>query len=527
MGNTCRTCSKLRHLTRPCGECGRKPGQKPACGNTPNVINLKETEYVAWRYVFLPASYGTEEDYPLPELKNAMLVYQANSHAYLYDSGGIHYRMPDLDTPAIIAALTSRVAATEQGLDDETSARQAADDEILDALATEIGNRESGDNALQDAIDAEETARIAADGTLQDNIDDITDLIPAQASTLNQLADKAFVNSTVQTDTANFRGSWSDWASIPTDPTLYPADYAGSTTPTVNDYLVVQDASDYTGATTLEGTWRFKYTGGWATEGKSGWEPEYQVNETPMTAVQLAALNSGITAALTTKLTGLADIQAVGTGLNLTSGTLTATAMTGATNSTNGATGTVPAPQAGDQNKFLAGDGTWKVADDGSNLSNQTAFWGQTVANGIVNGEMTGPTTDSFKLSSGSDSFGISFRVGATPTERFNVNATQMNAYQPINMHNYKVTNLANGTAATDAATFGQLPTTMTAATASTAGASGLVPAPAAGDQGKVLTGGATYLGVDTTVTQNSSNLVTSGAVYSVVGDVESLLAAI
>lgn len=68
---------------------------------------------------------------------------------------------------------------------------------------------------------------------------------------------------------------------------------------------------------------------------------------------------------------------------------------------------------------------------------------------------------------------------------------------------------------------------TFTGATAGDAGTSGLVPAPAAGDQGKVLTGGATYLGVDTTVTQSSSNLVTSGAVYTVVGDVESLLNAI
>lgn len=71
-------------------------------------------------------------------------------------------------------------------------------------------------------------------------------------------------------------------------------DFAGSRTPTVNDYLVVRDASDYSGET-LEGTWRFKYSGTWATEGKSGWNPEYQVNETPMTAAQLAAINSGIT----------------------------------------------------------------------------------------------------------------------------------------------------------------------------------------------------------------------------------------
>ena len=130
---------------------------------------------------------------------------------------------------------------------------------------------------------------------LSDAIGDIQELIPAQASDTNQLADKNFVNSTVQTGTANFRGNWADWATVPTNANDYPVDYAGNKTPTVNDYLVVQDASDYTGET-LEGTWRFKYSGEWSVNGKSGWLPEYQVNETPLTAAQLAALNSGATA---------------------------------------------------------------------------------------------------------------------------------------------------------------------------------------------------------------------------------------
>lgn len=119
--------------------------------------------------------------------------------------------------------------------------------------------------------------------------------IPAQASTTNQLADKNFVNSAIQTAAANFRGSWENWAAVPTSAEDYPPDYEGDTTPTVNDYMVVQDASDYA-LETLEGTWRFKYTGNWETEGKNGWMPEYQVNESPFTAEQLAAINSGITA---------------------------------------------------------------------------------------------------------------------------------------------------------------------------------------------------------------------------------------
>lgn len=136
--------------------------------------------------------------------------------------------------------------------------------------------------------------------------------IPAQASSSNQLADKAFVNSSVQTATANFRGNWATWNDVPDQSEYYPVDYAGSRTPTVNDYMVVQDASGYTGSQTLEGTWRFKYSGEWSIDNLGGWLPEYQVNETPMTAAQLAALNSNITAAKVayydSSLSGLEDL---------------------------------------------------------------------------------------------------------------------------------------------------------------------------------------------------------------------------
>jgi hypothetical protein len=148
---------------------------------------------------------------------------------------------------------------------------------------TEAGQMDS----LQIQLDDEHAAIIQLNG-----------LIPPQASIQNQLADKAFVNSSVQTATANFRGNWAVWSDVPTDESFYPSDYAGSTIPTVNDYLVVQDARGYNGGLGgYDGTWRFKYSGTWATDGKDGWYPEYQVNETPMTAAQLAAINSNITAA--------------------------------------------------------------------------------------------------------------------------------------------------------------------------------------------------------------------------------------
>lgn len=160
----------------------------------------------------------------------------------------------------------------------------------VDGVASDLQQLSQSVSGIDDRVDdlEEDVAQLESD------VDGLEELVPAQATTQNQLADKAFVNSSVQTATANFRGNWATWADVPTDASQYPQDYAGSRTPTVNDYLVVQDVV----VSGKEGTWRYKYTGTWATDGKNGWTPEYQVNETPMTAAQLAAINSGITSGL-------------------------------------------------------------------------------------------------------------------------------------------------------------------------------------------------------------------------------------
>ena len=125
-------------------------------------------------------------------------------------------------------------------------------------------------------------------------IQQIQNLIPSQADALNTLADRNFVNSTVQTNTANFRGSYSTWNDVPLNTEEYPEDYGGNKKPTQNDYIVVLDASGYPDKS-LTGTWRFKFTGNWDIQSVMGWKPEYQVNREPLTSNQIAALNSNIT----------------------------------------------------------------------------------------------------------------------------------------------------------------------------------------------------------------------------------------
>lgn len=154
-------------------------------------------------------------------------------------------------------------------------------------------------NALNSGINSTLVGQIS---TNQTDISTINGKIPGAASTTNQLADKQFVNDAIQTNSAHFRGNWANWAEVPTNTDNYPADDDGNKTPTTNDYMVVQDASDYTDET-LEGAWQFTYTGEWATNGKNGWKPRFQINETPFTQTQLNAINSGATSANIAQIT--------------------------------------------------------------------------------------------------------------------------------------------------------------------------------------------------------------------------------
>lgn len=129
--------------------------------------------------------------------------------------------------------------------------------------------------------------------TLQD-VADIEGLIPSQASPSNQLADKNFVNNQVSTNTANFVGTYNSLAEL-----------QAVTGATNNDYGFVIEY-DSLGNEYYD---RYKYNG-------SQWLFEYKVESTPFTAEQWAAIQSGITSALVTKLSALPTNAELTTQLN-------------------------------------------------------------------------------------------------------------------------------------------------------------------------------------------------------------------
>ena len=227
---------------------------------------------------------------------------------------------------------------------------------VTSSIQTQLGGKQ--DNLSQAQLDAVNSgitsALVTQIGTNQTNISTINGKIPSEASISNQLADKAFVTTAVQTNAANFRGNWNTWSDVPTNVNDYPEDAYGNKTPTANDYLIINDASGYTGET-LTGTWRFKYTATWADEGKNGWEPEYQVKEQPLTPAQQSALDSGITS---TKV-GNYDTHIADTDIHVT--TSDKTAWSGKQDAITGAASTVTSSDL-TASKILVSDSSGKIA---------------------------------------------------------------------------------------------------------------------------------------------------------------------
>lgn len=163
---------------------------------------------------------------------------------------------------------------------------QLKEDVDIAPLETRVTNLE--------IVTLEHTTQISG---LTASVNGINLLIPSEASSINKLASEGFVLETVSKNAASFRGNWSTWNAVPSDVEDYPIDSYGNKEPNENDYLVLQDTSTY-GDGSRVGSWRFKYSGDWSTNGKNGWQPEFQINEEPLTNEQLAALNSGITSTL-------------------------------------------------------------------------------------------------------------------------------------------------------------------------------------------------------------------------------------
>lgn len=167
-----------------------------------------------------------------------------------------------------------------------------------DALTGSIAQRNSGGtlSVAEPTADAHATTKKYVDDiqtTINDNIDDINTkvttiegLIPTQASSTNQLADKDFVNSSINAIAATFRGNFATKAALDTWQTENPG------VAKQNDYCIVQQDETHSNQ-----QWRYLFQDG-------AWVAQYKVNDAPFTEAQNAAINSGITSSKVTTYDG-------------------------------------------------------------------------------------------------------------------------------------------------------------------------------------------------------------------------------
>lgn len=236
------------------------------------------------------------------------------------------------------------------------------------------------------------------------------------------------------------------------------------------------------------------------------------------------------------------------TGLGIPSTNTTYSAMTGASASADGTSGLVPVPTAGKNTSFLRGDGTWAVPTDkdttysagsGLSLSGTTINHSNSVTAGTAKGDNTKTLTfgGTFAIPTVTyDAQGhvtgkgtTTMTMPAAPTTISGNAATATQATKDSSGQQIDATYIkglsvsgktityTKGDGTTGTITTQDTNTTysaMTGATSSVAGTSGLVPAPAAGAQGKFLKGDGTW-GTPTNTTYSAAGdslgLVKSG----------------
>lgn len=144
------------------------------------------------------------------------------------------------------------------------------------AQLSSVYNKTQTDEIIENVIVSVDSKCNQISGNVEEMsqaVGEIQELIPTQASKDNQLADKDFVNSSIVTNTAYFKGTFNSVSDLPT------------TRVTPNDYAFVIRI-DNIGQTYYD---RYKYTA----DGE--WMFEYSINNSGFTAEQFAAINSGAT----------------------------------------------------------------------------------------------------------------------------------------------------------------------------------------------------------------------------------------
>ena len=193
---------------------------------------------------------------------------------------------------------------TDTALENSQEAKETAEDALEQVIIGE-GTKVYVNEVLQSSINVDSDIQGQFDqldnslSNLTEDVEDIQELVPNQAGAQNQLADKNFVNSSINAIAAFYITYDSQGNPFPTKAALSSATtfYSGGEVrvPIKNDYCLVLADETHDNASC-----RYGYSGEYP---NGQWDFQFVVNETPFTSEQVAAINSGITSSLVQQIT--------------------------------------------------------------------------------------------------------------------------------------------------------------------------------------------------------------------------------
>ena len=181
---------------------------------------------------------------------------------------------------AYVDAETLRAETVEDSLGNDISSLSDDLSDVNSRLNSEILRANQSEAQIQAKLEIETTRAKDAESKLDTRVSTIESKIPNQASATNQLADKDFVNSSISTATATFRGTVSTISELKT--------LSGD----LNDYAFVRVIDTTTGL--VKQFDKYKYTATASAE-TGNWVYEYTLNNSSFTEAQWKAINSGAT----------------------------------------------------------------------------------------------------------------------------------------------------------------------------------------------------------------------------------------
>lgn len=402
-----------------CETCGERPKKDKRFPSAVVEINNPE-QLVLWRKVVVPSSLGDDITVPptIGKYRNVVLVYEANDHIYLYSSDGIPTKIDSTVPQEVLDRITELeldVDLLETSLAVETDARERADQglqqeiddlknspDVVDIVATyaELMAYDTSTLGDKDVIRVlrDETHEGQSDyyrwststqawtfiGTVGDyytkqQVDTLLDtkqdeLTPGENIVITDESGDLVISAVDTTYTAGY-GLELEGTEFSVNPDIVQDAL------TAGDNISIEDESGSLVISAVDTT----YSAG---SGLNLADTTFSVDTTTIaTQADLDAKQDTLTAgdnitiedesgalvisAADTTYTAGSNVQI--SPQNVISATdTTYTHFTGATASTDGVQGLVPGPLAGDENKYLKGDGTWGTVQAGPTVVQTT-----------------------------------------------------------------------------------------------------------------------------------------------------------